>query len=148
MKVFKRAVLGIPFGISLGFIITIFISLGFGDGKYYPCVPVLVEKMGNEINAVILQTALCGLLGAGFAACSVIWERENWSIARQTVIYFISSVLIMMPIAYFAGWMEHSLMGFLYYFIIYAVIFVIVWLIQYLSWRKKLKKLNTKINQE
>lgn len=148
MKAFKRAVLGIPLGISLGFIITILISLGFGDGKYYPCVPVLVEKMGNEINAVILQTALCGLLGAGFAACSVIWEMENWSIARQTVIYFISSVLIMMPIAYFAGWMEHSLVGFLYYFIIYAVIFVIVWLIQYLSWRKKLKKLNTKINQE
>lgn len=148
MKVFKRAVLGIPLGISLGFIITILISLGFGDGKYYPCVPALVEKMGNEINAVILQTALGGLLGAGFAACSVIWEMENWSIARQTVIYFISSVLIMMPIAYFAGWMEHSLVGFLYYFIIYAVIFVIIWLIQYLSWRKKLKKLNTKINQE
>ena len=73
-KIIKRSLLGFPLGITLGCLITILISLGWANGYYSPCVPELIEIMGNEINAVILQTILCGILGTGFAAGSVIWE--------------------------------------------------------------------------
>ena len=43
----------------------------------------LAEALGNEIRAVILQALLCGLLGAGFAASSVIWELESWSVEKN-----------------------------------------------------------------
>ena len=72
-KIISRSALGFPLGIAIGYIITIFISLGWANGSYSPCVPELVSVMGNEIYAVILQALLCGLLGAGFAASSVIW---------------------------------------------------------------------------
>ncbi|MEG0693772.1 MAG: DUF3021 domain-containing protein, partial [Oscillospiraceae bacterium] len=110
-KVFLRGLFGFPLGISIGYIITIFISLAFAKGYYSPCVPVLAELMGNEINAVILQATLSGLLGSAFAASSVIWEIENWSIAKQTGIYFLVISLVMMPIAYFTNWMKHSVLG-------------------------------------
>ncbi len=49
--------------------------------------------VGSEINAVILQTVLSGMIGTVFSASSVIWEIEYWSITKQTTIYFfITSV--------------------------------------------------------
>ena len=124
-KIIMRSLLGFPIGIAIGYLITILISLGWANGYYSPCVPELISVMGNEINAVILQTVLCGILGIGFAASSIVWEMDKWSTGKQTRIYFLIISVIMLPIAYFAYWMEHSVVGFFIYFGIFVLIFAI-----------------------
>lgn len=141
-KIVLRSILGFPIGIAIGYLITIFISLVWANGYYSPCVPELISAMGNEINAVILQTLLCGLLGIGFAAGSVIWEIENWSIIKQTVIYFIIVSVIMLPVAYFARWMEHSIVGAFSYFGIFVLIFAFIWIIQFVVGKHNVRKMN------
>lgn len=145
--ILSRALFGIPVGISIGYIITIIISLFLGDGLYSPCVPELIEVTGSEINAVILQTVLCGLLGGVSAAASVIWEIDEWPIAKQTGIYFVLLSLTMLPIAYFTHWMEHSLRGFLVYFGLFLVIFIIMWLIQYWVLKNKVVNIGNRVNK-
>lgn len=107
---------GFPLGVAIGYFITIISSLIWAKGYYSPCLPELVVMMGNEINAVLLQALLCGILGSGVAAISVIWELENWGIVKQTGIYFLTISIIMLPIAYTLHWMEHSLKGVVIYF--------------------------------
>ncbi len=141
-KIMLRLALGFPIGVTIGQIISIVISLIWAKGYYAPCVPELAVAMGNEINAIVLQTILCGLLGMGFAASSLIWEIEHWGITKQTAIYFLIVSVIMMPIAYLTYWMEHSLVGFLRYFGIFALIFAIVWVIQFTIGRKNIRKMN------
>lgn len=141
-KIILRSLLGFPIGLAIGYIITILISLGWANGEYSPCVPELAAVMGNEINAVILQAALCGLLGAGFAASSVIWEIERWGLAKQTGIYFMAISVTMMPIAYFTRWMEHSVKGFLVYFGIFCLIFAVIWVIEFAIGKRHLKQMN------
>ena len=141
-KIMLRCVLGFPIGVTIGQIITIMLSLIWAKGYYAPCVPELAVAMGNEINAIILQTTLCGMLGMGFSASSIIWEIEHWGITKQTVIYFLIVSAIMMPIAYFTYWMEHSVAGFLSYFGIFALIFAIVWVIQFTIGRYNVRKMN------
>ncbi len=144
-KIILRGALGFPFGITIGYFITILISLIWANGYYSPCVPELISIMGNEINAVILQALLCGLLGIGCAASSVIWEIESWSMVKQTGIYFGIISVIMMPIAYFTYWMEHSIMGFLSYFGIFILIFIIIWIIQFIIGKHTVKKMNANL---
>lgn len=146
-KIIKRSLLGLPIGITIGYLITIFISLCRANGYYSPCAPELISLMGNEINAVVLQAILCGILGLGFLASSVIWEMESWSIVKQTGIYFIIISVIMLPIAYFAYWMEHSVVGFLTYFGIFALIFVVIWIIQFGIGKNNVRKMNEKLFQ-
>ena len=146
-NVLQRALLGFPLGICLGYAITILISLIIGNGEYLPVPPQLVLELGNEINAVLVQTLLCGILGAGFAAASVIWEMEDWSLVKQTGLYFLISSLLMIPVAWLANWMEHSFRGFVIYFGIFLILFVIIWLIQYLFIRENIKKMNAKITK-
>jgi len=145
-KIVLRSILGFPIGIAIGYLITIFISLGWANGYYTPCVPELLLAMGNEINAVILQAFLCGLLGTGFAASSIIWEIENWSIIKQTGIYFIIISVIMLPIAYFAYWMEHSIVGFFSYFGIFILIFAFIWIIQFVIAKHNVRKMNENLH--
>ncbi len=144
-QAFLRGLLGFPLGIALGQMITIFMSLILGDGTYVAYVPALVEQMGSELGAVILQTGLCGLLGSAFAAASIIWEIEDWSIAKQTGIYFSITAAVMFPIAYVANWMEHSFLGFIIYAAISVLIFVVIWFVQFLIWKRKVKLMNEKL---
>jgi hypothetical protein len=144
----QRGLFGFPIGISIGYAITIIGSLFWGDGGYSPVIPNLVDAVGSVIGAVALQAVLCGILGASFAAASLIWEKDSWSIAKQTGIYFLVIAITMFPIAYFAHWMEHSLAGFLVYAGIFLAIFVIMWVIQYCIWKSKIKDINKKMKEQ
>ncbi len=141
-KMILRGILGFPVGITIGYFITIFISLGWGNGEYVPCVPDLIAVMGSEINAVLFQALLCGLLGTGFAACSVIWEMDHWSLVKQTGIYFLMISVIMLPIAYFSYWMEHSAAGFFQYAGIFVLIFAFFWAVQWAIGKRNVRKMN------
>lgn len=144
-KILLRGAIGMPTGIAVGYLFTVVLSLIWGKGYYSPCVPTLVDDMGNEIRAVILQTLLCALLGASFAASSVIWEMEHWSIAKQTGTYFLIASVTMLPTAYFLHWMERSLTGFLSYLGIFAGIFLAIWLFQFFLAMRNVQKINAKL---
>lgn len=144
-KIILRTLLGFPLGVAIGYLLTIFFSLCFANGYYSPCEPELVKMLGNEINAVILQTALCGLLGIGFSVGSVIWEVERWSIVKQTGVYFLIVSLIMMPLAYLMYWMEHSVKGFFSYFGIFIFVFIIIWIISFIIGKYNIKRMNANL---
>lgn len=147
-EAFLRGRLGFCLGIVFSYLISILLSVIFGHGNYYPCSPQFIETMGSEISAVIVQTLLSGLIGGVFAGSTVIWEVDSWSIMKRTSIYFLITSVVMMPVAYIANWMEHSLLGFLLYFGIFVAIFVVVSLVQCAFWKNKLKKINSHINNQ
>lgn len=144
-KIIMRGMAGFPIGIAVGYVITIVISLVWANGFYAPCVPELISAMGSEIKAVILQAFLCGLLGIGAAVGSVIWEIDHWSILKQTGCYFLLLSAIMIPVAYFNYWMEHSVTGVASYFVIFVVIFILIWVVQFAIGKKNIGKLNANL---
>lgn len=146
-KLVLRILSGFPIGVTLGYFITIIISFILANGAYYPCVPELISIAGNEINAVLIQAVLCGILGSGFAAASLIWSIDSWGIAKQTGIYFLIISSVMLPVAYLTYWMEHSLKGFLSYFGIFVLIFAATWIIQFLTAKRNIKKINDTLSK-
>ncbi len=146
-KTILRAVLGLPVGIAIGHVITVLISLMNGEGSYFACAPQFVELIGNEAIAVAVQTLLCGIMGMVFAGASIVWESEKLSIVAQTGICFGIYAAVMLPIAYFANWMEHSVAGVLSYIAIFVGVFVITWITQYFAWKRKIKQINASLNK-
>ncbi len=144
-ELFFRALSGALGGIVICYFITIGISLVMNDGVYYACVPSLVDRFGNEVSAVMVQMGLSAILGAGFAGSSILWEKDEWSLLKQTTIYFSIVSVLMMSVAYVCEWMEHSFLSFLHYFIIFFVIFFVVWVLQYMIWKIRIARINRKI---
>ena len=56
-KIFFRILSGFFIGLSIGYLITIILSLIWGKGYYSPCVPELIGITGSEIKAVLLQAS-------------------------------------------------------------------------------------------
>ena len=137
-ELFSRIFVGLLGGIVISYLITIGISLAIGD---------LIERFGNEVTAIIIQTVLSAVLGAGFAGASVIWEIDKWSLLKQTSIYFGIVSVLMMTVAYICEWMEHSVKGVLSYFAIFVAIFVVVWIVQYLIWKIRIYKIKEGIQK-
>lgn len=142
-----RVFVGLLGGIVISYLITIGISLAIGDGSYYSCVPSLIERFGNEVTAIIIQTVLSAVLGAGFAGSSIIWKMDKWSLLKQTGIYFGIVSVFMMTVAYICEWMEHSVKGILSYFAIFLLIFIVVWIVQYLIWKVRISKIKEGIQK-
>ena len=134
-KVILRSLIGAPIGLSISFIITLIISVIINKGEYYPVVPQLTALCGNELNAVVIQTICSLLYGAAFGGASVIWEIENWSLLKQTVIHCLVISVTTLPIAYCMYWMPHF---FIYFFI---------WFAQYFAMKKRIQEFNDKVKQ-
>ena len=142
--IISRALMGFPAGIAVGQCISLLVSAILGKGTFEACVPSFVAAMGSELAAVALQTLLCGILGAASAASSVVWAAD-WSLLKRTVASFLLLTLSMLPVAYVTGWMEHSVKGFLLYFAAFTLIFALIWLCQYLALKRRIKKINQKM---
>ena len=147
-KIISRVLYSFPIGISCSVGISLFLSLLFGEGKYYPFAASLVFFTGSEVKAMLLQTMLSGILGSVFGGMSFIWEIERWSILKQTAVYFLSVSIPMMGISYLLYWMEHSLNGFLLYFLIFVMVFIVVWLFNFAIYWFKVRRINQELDLE
>lgn len=147
-KIVSRVLYSFPIGISCSVGISLFLSLLFGEGKYYPFAASLVFFTGSEVKAMLLQTMLSGILGSVFGGMSFIWEIERWSILKQTAVYFLAVSIPMMGISYLLYWMEHSLNGFLLYFLIFVMVFFVVWLFNFAIYWFKVRRINQELDLE
>lgn len=147
-KIVSRVLYSFPIGISCSVGISLFLSLLFGEGKYYPFAASLVFFTGSEVKAMLLQTMLSGILGSVFGGMSFIWEIERWSILKQTAVYFLSVSIPMMGISYLLYWMEHSFNGFLLYFLIFVMVFFVVWLFNFAIYWFKVRRINQELDLE
>jgi len=142
-----QAFLGFPIGIAIGQVISRIMSLIFAEGYFSPVVPVLIDETGSEIGAVILQTILCGTLSATFSGTSVIFQNDNWSIVKQTLIHFSVTTPVFLIIAYVLHWMQRSFFGLAMYFVTVVIIYIFMFLINYIFWRHKIKSINKKLTE-
>ncbi|MCG8638358.1 MAG: DUF3021 domain-containing protein [Desulfobacterales bacterium] len=139
-----RAAGGFAYGVLLGQIIAIIISLSFGDGKFYQVIPEFRALFENEITAVIVQVILTGIVGTVFATASIVFEFEKWSVLKQCLVHFFITAAFWIPIVYLC-WMPQNVQGILIYLANFLGVYVINWLIQYFIAKNDVKKINAKI---
>jgi len=138
----KRAIMGFMYGVFIGQTILILESLMARDGNFYPVAASLVELAGTKIGAVIIQYFLTGLIGTTFAATTVLFEIDSWSLLKQTIIHFIITSIVMYIAGFLCGWFPHKLSSTLIWFGIFIVIYVIFWISFSSYYKNKVKKMN------
>ncbi len=153
-KVIKRCLFGAPIGLLISHIIllitSIFLSVATKkyEGDFLPAPWSLIELCGSELNAVIIQTICSLIFGAAFGGASVIWEIENWSFLKQTVLHLIIISVSSLPIAYCMYWIPHTIRGIVIYVSIFFIIYFFIWLVRYFAMKKKIREINEKVNAD
>ena len=138
----KRAILGFIYGVFIGQTILILESLMARDGNFYAVSNSLLNLVGTKIGAVIVQYFLTGVIGTTFAATTVIFEIDEWSLLRQTILHFIITSVVMYIAGFLCGWFPHTVASTLVWFGVFIVIYIIFWICFSTYYKNKVKKIN------
>lgn len=136
------SICGLAFGIALGQLIAIVISVVKGDGMFYAVVPELMSDWGTELNAVIVQAILLGVLGTVLGEASVVWEFDSWSLTKQTLTHFCLFAVPFTVIAYVLYWIPRFVGGVIASTVVFIAIYAAIWCGSYFSYKRKVKQIN------
>ena len=146
-KALLISICGLAFGIALGQLISIVISVVKGDGMFYAVVPELMSDWVTELNAVIVQAVLLGVLGTVLGAASVVWEFDSWSLTKQTVTHFCLFAVTFTVIAYVLYWIPRSVGGVIASTVVFIAIYAAIWCGSYFPYKRKVKQINDELHK-
>ena len=131
----------------LQFVLTIVVGKATGQAEAIPVLPEFAAHFSNPYIAVYVQTLLIGLTSAVFGAGSVIMELERLSLVIQSVLYFVVTMAVWVPVGCFC-WGLHKYPGaFVSVGISYLIAYFISWGIQYCQCKKNIQEINQKLLQ-
>lgn len=145
-KILSRALSSAVACMLINQLVGIVRSLVAGDGRYSPVTPAFEARFPDTTTAVIVQLLLIGLVGATFAACSVIFEIERWSFLKQGALHLLITSAVGVPVCLFC-WMPESASGAAWLVGSWVSCYVVTWLAQYLIYRHRVRQLNEKIRE-
>ena len=140
----RRALVSAPACMLINQIVGICISLSNADGRYSPVTPAFAARFESPVAAVVVQLLLIGLIGATFAACSVLFQIERWSFLKQGLVHLAITSAVGIPICLFC-WMPQSARGALILCLSWLFTYVATWLSQYFVYRHRVRALDAKI---
>ncbi|WDL92066.1 DUF3021 domain-containing protein [Bacillus sp. HNR-4] len=129
---FDRIVNKIAFGLGMAMVYSLlFLWIGYVKG---------METV--ETKTLIMYLVTANIVGLIFSFASFIFEREEWSILKQTMTHFIVLLGTFLPTAIWIGWVPNRFGPILVCIGSFIVIYFIIWLMMTLYWKRKIEKLN------
>lgn len=142
--VIRHALSGMFIMIGINFLISLSVSSQYGTFIIAP--KELVDQVGI-LQAAKMFALYSALTGGVFGGLMVLYQNENRSLMKSTLIYFVITSAVNIYSAYQMYWMERSAVGILQYLSIFVVIFFIIWFINWYVAYQKMKKLNKVVNK-
>ncbi|PFK47949.1 permease [Bacillus cereus] len=127
-KVWSKVLTGIAMAMIYSLL---FLGIGYANG-----VDVL------EAETLLFHLGIANIVGIIFSFASLVFEREEWNMLKQTIIHFIILLGTLLPIAIWVGWVPAQI-GPIFIFIgSFILIYFIIWCIMAMYWKNKIKELN------
>jgi len=128
-------------GVTIGIFISLFINYLLNTNYYMIPTPTLVNKLGSHLASLVCVITF-GLIGVFSNLSSFVFEKEEWSLLKATIIHFLLLQVLILIIGYVFDWLS-------YYFImvlpISIFVYVVIWTITYFYYKKEIGKLKAKI---
>lgn len=105
-----------------------------------------VKGMENiEVKTLLVYLGTANIVGLIFSLASFVFEKEEWSILKQTMIHFIILLGTFLPIAIWIGWVPNHLVPILICIGSFIVVYFMIWLTMTIYWKKKIEDLNNEL---
>ena len=114
-----------------GFVLGVLTGIGF-----------MLARSSEGLKAAFPNLLLSGVYSAVVMGSSIVYDIEEWSIARATATHFLLSFSLYFLLVLSMGWFRLDDPVFWIVIAVMVVIYVLVWLFQYLSYRRKIREMN------
>ncbi|MBT9134348.1 MAG: hypothetical protein DDT39_01560 [Firmicutes bacterium] len=87
-------------------------------------------------------------IGFVFGAMSVVFDIDEWTLTRQSVVHFAVTVAVFLSVSSIAGWIPPAETGaLLLYVITCIIIYCGIWYAHYAYWKGKISEVNAQLRQ-
>lgn len=127
--------LGVKMLVGMGmamFYSVLFLGIGYVEG---------MEVVDTE--TLLLHLGVANLLGIVFALSSLVFEKEEWDILKQTTIHFFILLISYVPVAVWIGWVPKHVVPIIICIGIFIIVYFIIWFIMTMYWKRKIAELNS-----
>ena len=136
IKTLKRAGIGFIIGMAVGNIIALLTG-----NPHMVVSSLLLERVGSQQTALLLQTLFSGILGAVSFAGVSLYEIDDWPLLRIAFVHYAIIELAYIPIALSLGWVV-SAAEVLIVSGINAIVYLIIFFIMFIRYRAEVRELN------
>ncbi|MCP9311975.1 DUF3021 domain-containing protein [Liquorilactobacillus satsumensis] len=147
-KIIKYTLVGIPTGVFIGFMIALIFSFIYRTNNFVPSAPTFVSYFSSNTMATAVSALLWAGMGTVFSVSSLIFEKERWSVTRQTTIHFCVSYVGFTPLAILAGWFPLNAAWLGGYTLIFSGVYLIMWCVFMLAAKNAIFELNQLVAQK
>lgn len=109
----------------------LFLGIGYANG---------METI--ETRTLLIQLVVANIIGIIFSVASFVFEREEWSLLKQTIIHFIILLGTFLPVALWMGWVPNHASAILICVGSFIIIYFVIWFAMTIYWKKKIESLN------
>ncbi|MDP7979469.1 DUF3021 domain-containing protein [Bacillus multifaciens] len=109
----------------------LFLGIGYANG---------METI--ETKTLLIYLVVANIVGIIFSVASFVFEREEWSLLKQTIIHFIILLGTFLPAAIWMGWIPNHVSSILICVGIFIIVYFIIWFVMTIYWKKKIESLN------
>ena len=102
-----------------------------------------------EVPVSIIWKNMLGsmVMGIYFGCASLIFDREKWSPLKRTVIHFLLSVIVWLPLAIWMGWVPFEFLTILIGIVTFIIAYLLFWYGSYLYFKKIENEMNHSIKR-
>lgn len=140
----SKAIFGIAVSFMIGIVITIISNpVSLDQVHFFMIEQSFVKKAGGPYRAFVLELLIYGIYGAVAMGSSIVYELEDWSILKATVIHFLLTMSCLTIVGLTLGWLHAASfieLGFIYG--AFVVAYAAIWLIQCLIYKKEIEDIN------
>ena len=146
-KMLVRGIKSFSCAVTINVLIYVMLIVSRGAGDWLPMLPEFQAGYDSPVLAILVQCLLVALCSAVFGAGSVLFEMERMGLMAQSIIYFVITSAVWVPVACYCWGMHKYPMSVLGVGASYVVSYVICWGIGYHNCRKSVEQINRKLRE-
>lgn len=142
-NIFIRAINSFMYSVGITVLLQFILLLCFKG--MLPVLPEFGARFSNETVALLTQTILIGVCSAFFGGGSVIMELEKIGLIVQSVLYFILTAAVWVPVACVCWGIHKYPSALLTVSASYLIAYAISWTIQFKECKKNVAEINVRL---
>lgn len=120
---------------------------GFGVGAVVTLIALVVfNNQGDTVSAHMIALNLFGsmLIGAYFSVSALLFERDEWSMLKQTLFHYVTSLIVLFPVfTWLTGWVPLTPRSLAIGFVFFTITYILNWL----GWVTYFKQMEKRMNE-
>ena len=142
-----RGINSFLYAIAINVILSVIIMVAVNKPDFIPILPDFAARFSSGTMALLVQTILIGISSAAFGFWSIIMEFERISLLLQSIIYFILTAMVWIPVSILCWDLWKDSLSFITIVTSYLVSYVITWIIQYRNCKDSINQINKKLEE-